>query len=174
MSGNRQHGTKVCFVGTTSLHAHTQVPMVSAIVQDPTAAGYVKTIAQLVDDMAALLAGSTLQLLGGACGSNAAAGRALQASGLLIVTSCSLYQNCTETVIHLYQNCTKPVVCRQAEDDCELCHIRRHMQGCDVGSHPFVPLAVQLLEETAALGALCRALQLPPRLTAAASSSVSC
>ena len=48
--------------------------------ENPSAAGYVHTIAELADDMAALLAASALQLLGGACASPLAAGRALQAS----------------------------------------------------------------------------------------------
>jgi hypothetical protein len=53
---------------------------VSPTVQDPEAAGYRNAVAGLVDDMAALLAGSALQLLGGACTGPAVAGRALQAS----------------------------------------------------------------------------------------------
>ena len=54
----------------------------SANVQSAGAAGLVATIAQLVDNLAALLAASALQLLGGACAGRATAGRALQASTL--------------------------------------------------------------------------------------------
>lgn len=84
--------------------------MVSAIMQDPTAAGYVKTIAQLVDDMAALLAQSTLQLLGGACGSSAAAVRVLQVSRGALT------------------NFLRPAP--KAVHHGKLCRVGRHIQGC--------------------------------------------
>lgn len=42
--------------------------------------GFVHAVVQLVDDMAALLAASVLQLLGGACSNRAAADQVLQAS----------------------------------------------------------------------------------------------
>jgi hypothetical protein len=48
--------------------------------QDENLAGFLDAIAQVVDDMAALLAASVLQLLGG-CRGAAAAWEALQASG---------------------------------------------------------------------------------------------
>ena len=56
--------------------------LVCATMQNADAAGFVTIIAQLVDDLAALLAGSALQLLGGACASPATASMALQASRL--------------------------------------------------------------------------------------------
>ena len=61
---------------------HFEALLVSANVQSAGAAGLVATIAQLVDDLAALLAASALQLLGGTCAGRAAVGRALQASTL--------------------------------------------------------------------------------------------
>ena len=80
----------VTHTGTTSLDKlacksgglQCRVLLVCATVQNADAAGFVTIIGQLVDDLAALLAGSALQLLGGACVSPATASMALQASRL--------------------------------------------------------------------------------------------
>ena len=72
------------------MHESESTLLMCGDVQNASAASSVGTIRQLVDDLAALLAAAVLQLLGGACASPAAAGKALQVGRAYVLASTEL------------------------------------------------------------------------------------